>query len=217
MATKTEVRTPEEIIAELAPAYTEWKGGEKSKEKLKKEFFEAITEYLAAEGNQAEDLIQCEASSPEAAQEYALKKRPGWVIEDWREDPDHTGIYEVIVKEDPAFQAFTIEHDGKVWGRQISAGSTFVDTDRLEEEDTDLWMEVTAYPNEDFLSMLVYEAGKEISEIGPYIMQVAERYDIERQLVDLNTLDPETLAKLQPYVFEGKPVVKLPAPKKAES
>ena len=210
-------RTPEQIVADLAPAYTEWKGGEKAKNKLKDEFFEAITAYLAANETQAEDLLYIEAGSPEEAKEFAVKLRPGWIVEDWRDHPTEAGAYEVIVVEDPAFQPFTIEHDGKVWGRQITAGATFVDTDRLEEENVDLWMEVTAYPMEDFLRDLVYEAGKDTDEVDPHIMQVAERHEINRVLKPLASLEPEMLAKLQPYVLEGKPSVKLPAPKKAES
>lgn len=146
-----------------------------------------------------------------------MKKRPGWIIDDWRESPDHEGIYEIIVRENPEFQPFTIEYDGKVWGRQVVAGSTFVDDERLKEADEDLWFEVTAFPNEDFVLDLVYETGMDAELVEDHISQVAARHGIGRQLKSLKDLDPETLAKLQPYIFEGKPTVKLPAPKKAES
>lgn len=212
------VRGTEEIIADLAPAYKKWKAGEKEKKKLHPEFFEAITRELRENPTGAEDLVVVTASSEEAARAEVAKQYPGWELEDIRPHPDMTDThFEVIIKEDPAFAPFTIEYDGQVWGRQVVAGSTYVDDELMEEKDVDLWMDVTEYPMEDFLRDLVYEAGiQEPSEVEPHIMQVAERHGIPRKLKPFDDMSPLQLERIKDFMYEGPPSVKLPAPKKAE-
>lgn len=219
-------RAPEEIVVDLAPAYHEWKGGEKTKNKLKTEFFDAITKYLKENGEQAEDLIYIFAKSPDEATELAQKQHPGWVIEDWRDHPTEPGAYEIIIKEDPQFQPFTIEHDGYIWGRQVAEGSTMLDDERLQVDNPDLWKSVTAYPYQNLLEDIAYEAGMdprdvEFEEDGfkgfdGYIEWQCEKHGLKRSLKPMDELDEELLAQLKEYTYIGSPTIKLPSPKKVK-
>lgn len=213
----TKIRTPEEIIAELAPAYTEWKSGEKGKEKFKKEFFTAVTEYLKEEGNQAEELVSLEAPDEETALRYVEQRYPAWLVDDIRDHPTESGSYEVIIVENPEYQPFTIEFDGKVWGRQVAAGATMLDNERLEEENPELWKSVTTYPWLELMEAIAYEAGKDGEDVEEYVERQCERHGLKRQLLPLGDLPDEVMAELKDYFYEDKPQVKLPAPKKAES
>lgn len=219
-------RTVKEIVADLAPAYKEWKGGEKTKNKLRDEFFEAITSKLQEDGEAAEDLIIVEATSGVEAIEEAQRRRPGWLVEDWRPSPDLDGSYEVIVVENPEFMPFTIEFDGQVWGRQITEGDSMLDNEKIEADDPDLWKRVTAYPNQSLLEDIAYGAGMDPNDhafemngykgFDGYIEWQCERHGVKRSLKPFDDIADEDLAALQGYMYSGPPKVKLPAPKKVK-
>lgn len=209
-------RSPEEIVADLAPAYKEWKGGEKTKNKLKTEFFDSITEYLKKSGVQAEDLIYVIASSPDEAIEIAEKQNPGWVVDDWRDHPTEPRAYEIIIRENPEFQPFTIEYDGQIWGRQVAEGSTMLDDERLKADNPDLWIEVSSYPYQDLLEDIAYEAGMHHHEVEDYVARQCIAHGIERSLKPMNEISEGLLAELKNYTYIGTPTVKLPSPKKVK-
>jgi hypothetical protein len=98
------------------------------------------------------------------------------------------GKYEVRMQEDPIFKPFTfINHDdGMVYQKQIVAGPVMFDDERLKSERPDVYDLVTFIP------------------------------EPERQLKPLDEMNEETLAVLQDYIYEGKPIVKLAAPRKAK-
>lgn len=218
------MRTPEEIVAELAPAYGEWKGGEKVKNKLKTEFFDSITEHLKASDSAAEDLVTVEANDAQEARETIEKLRPTWIVEDLREAPDREGFWEVILVEDPAFMPFTIEFDGQVWGRQIAEGSMMLDDDLLQVEKPDLWKRISEYPNQKLMEDIAYEAGMDPSDpdteesggLEGYVERQCERHGLKRFLKSMDDIDDEDLAEMQDYTYPGPPTVKLPAPKKVK-
>jgi hypothetical protein len=211
------MRNPEEIITELAPAYNEWKGGEKSKNKLKTEFFEAITEHLAEAAEPAEDLLTVHGyADEEQAITEVEKQRPGWKVDAVRPLPDTTHSWEVIVVEDPAFMPFTIEYEGQVWGRQIAEGSTMLDDERLAEEDPELWKAVSAYPMQSFVEDLAYEAGTDHREVEAYVEKKYQEAGMSRSLKSMDEIDDELLPRLQEYTYVGPPTIKLPAPKKVK-
>lgn len=226
--TTTKTRSPEEIITELAPAYHEWKGGEKSKNQLKTEFFDAITEYLSESGEQADMLVTVRAQDAESAIENAEKLNPAWVAVDQREgEGENDGFWEIILEERPEYQAFTIEHDGHVWGRQVADGGTLLDDERLQVEDPELWTAVTEYPHQKLVEDVAYESGtdpseKEFTRVGfqegfdGYIEWQCERHGLKRSLKSTDEIEDELLAKLKEYMYPGPPTIKLPAPKKVK-
>lgn len=214
---KKDPRSPSEVIEDLAPAYLGWKSNEKDKNKFKDEFFEGITIELA-QGELAEEVVTIEAKDEEQALDLISKGFPMWITEDVRPHPDEDGTYEVIIKENPAYLPFTIEFGEKVWGRQIASGSQMLDDERLIDEDPHLWYQVTEFPNQEFLLALLAEDDEALEqEKIEHIERVGENFGIQRQLKSLNDIPEELQPKLQKYIYEGKPVTKLPAPKKAES
>jgi hypothetical protein len=229
-------RSPEEVVEELHPAYQEWKGGEKAKEKLKKEFFTGITEWIKENGEPEEDYLIVIGADEEAAIEAAEKERPGWIVEavrpylaegDEEQVPD---AWEVIVSENPEFMPFTIEFAGKVYGRQIVEGPSMLENERLEEEDPELWARVAKYPMQNLLESIAYEAGMDhrgeefeqtregVTYIGfdGYIAWQCERHGVKRQLISLDEMTDKDAGSLQAYMYLGPPSVKLPAPTKAK-
>lgn len=219
-------RNPEEIVKDLAPAYKEWKGGEKSKNKFKEEFFDAITEYLEEHGEPAESYLMVTAPSEEAAIESAMQQRPGWIVDAVRPCDDIQDAWEVIVVEDPQYMSFTVEFDGQVWGRQVAEGSMMLDDDRIQAEDPDLWKAVTSYPHQLLLEDIAYEAGMspkdeefemdEYKGFGGYIEWQCERHGVHRSLKPMDEIDDADLAGLKKYMYPGPPQIKLPAPKKVK-
>lgn len=208
-------RTPEEIVADLAPAYKEWKGGEKSKNKLKEEFFEAITTKLANEELGEDIVLVEEAESEKDGQEWVEKRHPFHEVTDARKNPDGSG-FEYIIRERPEFMTFYVDYDGYTYGRQVASGSLLLDDEALKDDNEELWFEVTEFPNEDFILNLVYEAGVDPENVEDFISKIAVKHGITRHIKSLGDLDSDLLAKIQPYIYEGKPVVKLPSPKKAK-
>lgn len=219
------MRTPEEIVSELAPAYQEWKDGEKTKNTLKVEFFDAITDYLQAEGGQADQLVSVHATTAEEAVEFAEKHYPAWIAVDQRKG-DGEDHWEVILEERPEYQAFTIEHDGRVWGRQVAEGATMLDDERLQEEDPELWKAVTAYPHQSLLEDIAYEAGMSPKDhefemegftgFDGYIEWQCKRHGLERSIKPLDEIDENLVPRLKEYMYPGPPTIKLPSPKKVK-
>lgn len=204
------MRTPEQVIKDLSFIYHEWKANGTDKDKLRKEFFESISNELSQKGL-AQKSVTVEANSLEEAQDLVEKQYPSWSIVSGNEAP---GEYQYLLEENPEFLPFSIEHDGYTWARQIRSGSVYIDDERLEKEDIDLWWEATEFPMEEFILCLLYEAQYPAEEVEPLIAVVAERFGLKRQIKSLESLDPETLAKLQKYMYEGKPSVALASPKK---
>lgn len=214
-----EQRTPEQIIADLAPKYKSWKGSEKAKEKLKKEFFAAITEYLKDNEEQAEKVVTVTATTPEEAIKVAEKENPAWLGDAVRALPNGGG-YEVIIVEDPAFQPFTIEYNGETWGRQIVAGSTMIDDDQIKEDDPAFYQSISTYAGEGLIREIIsfaIDQDPDSFEVYEILEQFCEqKKGGQRVLRPLEDLDAEQLAKVQQYMYEGKPSVRFPAPTKVD-
>lgn len=214
------MRTPEEVIAELAPKYTTWKSSEKTKEKLRKEFLEAVTEFLK-QGDLAEKVVTIEADDEDKARELAEKLYPLWTVDELRPTPEvDQGSFDAILVENPQFLPFTIEYDGKVWGRQIRSGSTFVDDERLMEEDPQFYWDISDYQGEPLIREIIAFTLGEEDPYAPSVYEPLEAFceqkrDGKRALKPLEDLTPEQMAKLQAYIYEGKPSLSFPAPRDA--
>ncbi len=205
------MRTPEEVIADLAPKYTTWKSSEKSKEKLRKEFLKAVTAALA-EGELAEKVVTVEAPDKEGASEYAEKKFPLWKVDEIRETPDSNGYFDIILIENPEFLPFTIEYDGRIWGRQIRSSSVYVDNETLQQDDPELWLQVSEIPMRDTLSEIIVSCGIDPSGVNEILETFVSEGKLTRTLRSLDDLDSEVMARLQEYIYEGKPSLTFPAP-----
>lgn len=172
------------VTEKLAEAYSDWKSGEKAKNKLRDEFFAAANEEIKS-GNLAEKYASVDAPDEASARDRLKKQFPAWEIEEIRNDKN---LWEAVLVENPDFVPFTYVNKelGVVFQKQVSSGSVYIDDERLAEDDPDLYEEVTYVP------------------------------EPERQLKDLESLPPNVLAQLADYIYEGKPTVKLTAPRKAK-
>lgn len=219
------MRTPDEIAAELAPAYDEWKGGEKAKEKLKGEFFTAITEVCASGDLEEGYLLITAATEPEAV-EAAERQRPEMNIEEFRKSEDIEDAWEFILVENPEYMAYSVEINGRVWKRGVTEGDSMLDNEAIEQKDPELWKRVTFFKEWKLVESVAYEAGMdprqrdmEYAEEGGfdgYLERHLMEHGYKRELKDADEIADEDLAALQEYTYYGKPKIKLPAPTKVK-
>lgn len=202
----------QDITTRLGAAYTKWKGGEKEKNQAKDEFWAAI-ETDAAE-NPEEKLIEIEPGhlTDIGIEDYVEMYHPAWKLDEYRER-DNEWV-DAILTLKPEFKAFKFVNaaDGMVYQRQFVNGSPVLNEDALQEYDPDLWFAITRIPNQEEVENLLYHANVEPDELKSFIDGL---WNGPRDLLPLDTLDPETLARVQAFIHPGTPSVKLPAPKKA--
>ena len=98
------------------------------------------------------------------------------------------GGFDVRIKENPEYAPFSFinEEDGMVYQKQVVSGPVMFDDERFKEDHPDLYHVVTHIP------------------------------EPKRELRPLEDLSDEQINILQEYVYEGKPVIKLAAPRKAK-
>jgi hypothetical protein len=96
--------------------------------------------------------------------------------------------FDVHIKENPEFKPFTFANpeDGMVYQKQVVAGAVMFDDERFKQDYPDLYNVVTYVP------------------------------EPKRELRPLEDLSDEQISILQEYIYEGKPVIKLAAPRKAK-
>lgn len=206
-----------DVTRQLGTHYLSWKEFETSKNECKNRFFEAVTEKIRNEWVPVEKYAICDALSEAEARKELERMHSGWLIDTIRENPDAQGEWEAIMVEDPELKAFTYVNpeDGMVYTRQVVSGSPTLDDERLKAEDPDLWREITYVPHFDAIIGVMYEFGVD----GVQMDKFDRLWDIcegPRLLRPLDELPPETAAKLQRYVYIGRPTVKLSAPRKAK-
>lgn len=202
----------EDITTELAVSYKQWKDGEKLKNTWKDKFFEAVTKE--AKESPAEKYVTITAPDESVARERLQKQNPAWMVDEIRPISAGSDTYEAVLVENPAYAAFTyVNRDlGMIFQKQVSAGSIYVDDERLQEENPQLWHKVTVIPNADVIRNVIYECGGDVDQFEG----LWYTYQGPRELKDLSTLDADTLAALSEYIYQGKPTVKLAAPRKAK-
>ena len=96
--------------------------------------------------------------------------------------------FDVHLKENAEFKPFTFVNpeDGMVYQKQIVAGSVMFDDERFKNDHPELYNVVTYMP------------------------------EPKRELRPLEELADDMISLIQDYIYEGKPVVKLAAPRKAK-
>lgn len=210
----TDPRTGEQIASELGEVYWFWKDAEHEKEKLRKEFFQAVTDSF-----DVEDLAEKTVSLPEHVAEdelaeYAEQYHPGWKL------VKSTGI-KLLLREDPALKAGVqtvlfrsvdeateeegitgvydrkgVWHPGYVVTKSIVGGSALIDTERMQSYDPDLWDELSewqSFPGVD-------------QQSDPTLDDRLEALGWPRIIGKLGAAGVKAV---RPYSYEGKRTVKL--------
>jgi hypothetical protein len=96
--------------------------------------------------------------------------------------------FDVRIKENPEYMPFTfVNHeDGMVYQKQVASGAVMFDDERSKQDHPMLYEVVTHVP------------------------------EPKRELRSLDDLSDEQIAIIQDYIYEGKPTIKLAAPRKAK-
>jgi hypothetical protein len=96
--------------------------------------------------------------------------------------------FDVRIKENPEYMPFTfVNHeDGMVYQKQVASGPVMFDDERFKQDHPMLYEVVTHVP------------------------------EPKRELRSLDDLSDEQIAIIQDYIYEGKPTIKLAAPRKAK-
>jgi hypothetical protein len=184
-ATEEEPRTLEIVTRDLGEADAEEKRNKKLRDKHRLEFFSLAEATVASKTLAQKSVSVAQFDSEEEAREYLEQHYPTWRIIDFTiRDDDVLAVLE----EDPEKQPFVFVNplDKKVYRKQVVAGGTFVNEEKLQREDPELWKRITFVP------------------------------EPEPQIKSSDELDPKDYAKMQKYVYPGPPQIKLAAPRKAK-
>jgi hypothetical protein len=217
----------EELTEDLGEAYDAFKdaekrfAGEDKKKKnresgLKEAFFDAATEAVA-QATLAQKTVTV-PSGVEDPEYYALKRNPRWRVIEVVDLSQQPGFAGVVLEEDPQYKPFVYVNrkTKRVWTRSVRDGSPWLDDEELRESDPELWKRITRLYNDQFIRELLYHANIDPDEIDDHIAAIEEEFESERTLLPLENLDPDDLAGVQEYMYPGKPVVSLSAPRKAK-
>lgn len=174
MMTKT--KTLAEAVKELAKAYEEFKSAEKRLKgdaKTKKNREPGLKELFFHEATQAsmvalaKKTVRIKKETNDASgRDEALRRNPGWVAVSERLDG---GEWVVVLEEDPNYKQFEyVDQENKlVWKKQITAGTAWIDDEKLRAADPKLWMRASEPTR--VLKDLTSLAPKDLVQIQKYI------------------------------------------------
>lgn len=174
------------VVEELGHSYSSWKKWGKDKEANRKAFFGLADEEVKKQGL-ALRLETCEAESMDAAEARVLLHNPGWKTDTKRPHRVEKDTYEFVLIEDPSLKAFSYEHNGVKYARQVSKGSVMLDDEWLKEDDPELY------------------------ELVTFALPWGERI-----AVPVEHLQEPLLRKLTKYIYTGDPKVVLAPPREVK-
>jgi hypothetical protein len=158
--------------------------------KLKKnrsEFFERATEECSDESTLARKTVEI-WGPPSQHQEYIEREYPGWIIIEGKELEDSTN-------EDEHYDVIIQENPELKPFKFVHPELGMVFERQVRQGSVMLDNERLKYEDPELYKRVTEEV---------------------RVPVDFDTLDEDTVAAVQQYVFRGKPTVALPAPRKAK-
>jgi hypothetical protein len=181
-----------ETTMKLGKAYKAYKNAETRKEKAKSDFFrEASEQYTDPKTRQEIILARDEDELRVIVQrrwpDYDLISAVKTANKPKSKKEAHLSIYEVNLRENLFYRPFIFVNpeDGMVYSKSRVSGSPYIDEESLQEEDPDLYNEVT-------------------------------RPKTGRELIPLDQLPDATIERLKKYLYQGRPQMKLLAPRKAK-
>jgi hypothetical protein len=215
--------TLNEITATFGEAYTVAKESGALRDEYQKRFFQAATEELETKvlAQRVVEIPLPSAQSIEDIQEYVSTYHPGWRFVSTREAASEEDL-DVLVEQDPALMKFTYvnREDETVYGRTITEGQPYLDLEAIEVCNHDLYDAITEWPGIEMVNeILIWIGAVELPALPPDrepLSDLLTRWGFGRRLRDLNTVDTETLAQLDPYWIPGKISVRLVPPRAAK-
>ncbi len=182
-----------EATTELGQEYRAWKLHEKGKDDAKTCFFQIAVDTMVQGIDHGHTNLRtltvplAVQGDIDLASERILQKYPRFEIVEIR--GSELKGYEAVIQEDPFYLSYTYVNlvDGMVYVRRVDDGPTLLDDERLESENPTLYKRVT------------YEL--------PWGTRIPIPID------HLKVSDQKAIAE---YIYTGKPIIKLPAPRKAK-
>lgn len=123
------------ITRKFGRAYVQSKEYDNRKKNWQQEFFDACTQAV-----QRERRLPRKTVTTLDGREWVLQHHPGWRIV--QQDDDEINF---VIERDPALIRYTYINpdDGMVYERGTQEAGPSLDDERLQEEDPDLWYEIT--------------------------------------------------------------------------
>lgn len=186
-----------EATTELGQEYRAWKTHEKSKDDAKACFFGIAVDTMvegidAGYTNLRTMTVTVNVLGDEqTARQRILQKYPRFEISEIRQVTSGRGNgFEAVIQEDPFYLSYTYVNlvDEMVYVRRVDDGPTLLDDERLEIEDPTLYKQVT------------FEL--------PWGARIP---------IPIENLKAGLQQAIAEYIYTGKPVIKLPAPRKAKA
>lgn len=141
------------------------KKAETDKERIRKELFKNINDYIRYSGTMQSEVLDVKFASRAEAESYVESNHPGWSIIQFSEDS-------VVIEENPEEMRFMwTTDDGYEVNRSTAVVGTKFDFEKLQNQDPDLFSEIVE-------SKIVYELNEkkaqELIEMRPELLPVLQ-------------------------------------------
>ena len=205
------------ITREFGLTYSAAKTTAKDLEKQKQRLFQAINKVVA-KGLLAQQIIDCpELEDGELMAEWVLKHYPGWRLKDAKCEEG-----KLLIEEDPTLAKYRYVNagDGYVYGRTVANSGPMLDDEKLREEDSDLWREISQVPEQ--ISRLILDTiailcpQMKITNRVKLVEMVCDLQQVERELIDPSKWTEEQIEKVNKYMIPGRLTLRVEAPRKAK-
>lgn len=188
------MRTLNKITADLGKAHKQNSKSKKNLEKYRQEFFDAVTFNLERKWRATKVIeIPSEALSlpSKDLENWIRVNHPGWQLQSLRSELNgFSGLYEMVIEEDPALQNFVFlnSDDDMVYQRHAIQEAPVLDDEALKKDRPDVYARIT-------------------KPVEP----------TPRELIPLDLINPDDLAIMEEYLVPGKIKLRLESPRKVKS
>lgn len=207
----------DKLTSRFGRAYTSAKKAAERQAKVQAEFFNAIDQTL--EGLVRRHQIVEFTGKDEPYDTWITTRYPGWRLRSVSEDGER-----LVIEEDPKFMKFTFVNkaDGMVYGRTVSQSGNGLDIERLQEENPELWEQITTWPEPWFSMLREYAHRWNIDQtigdpdaLDVHIGEYLKEKGMLRTLKNPELWTEEEFAALEQYMMPGKLSTRLVPPRKA--
>lgn len=209
----TDVKQAATIFGEVYRTAKGKDGLETLLKETQQEFFDAVTAYWEANPYKLANRIV-------RKEDYNAAYHPGWREIDTSRMVRHQMMGEAVLEEDPVVKSWADIIDGYVYKRGVTHKEDTLDDERLMAEDSELWDEVSYWPQYDEVFDVMLWAFTVVCNPDPSRLaaEETERYLIEKP----KTMRPpeewtdKQAARLQKYIIPGAVSPRLVPPRKAK-
>lgn len=176
------------ITLQIAARHKRKNKAEADLKKARKEFFDAAREHWRSQPL-AQKLLSYEVKTLNEAHTLAIQEYPAWIVIGSRPYPDEAKQigWEIMIEENPEYKAYEFTHP--------DLNLVFTKEVRAGSVTID---------------------DERLKEKDPDLYKKVFKRQTQWVPRDFDSLDPDTLAQVQEYIYRDTPTLALPAPKKAK-